>query len=185
MTPAQEAELGRLMVEAQNGDRRRLRRAVDARRRASCRRLSDAGRRRLVVGRCGAGVLVALHRARHTYDSARPFAPWLYAIAQNRLVDALRVQRRRLLREIQPELTPEPSQPAAAGARRPAGRRAPRRRRRCPTTSARSSSSSSSKSSASREVATRLGMSEANVKVTAHRGYRALRRRIEEWTRAD
>ena len=35
------------------------------------------------------------------------------------------------------------------------------------------------------KVAARLGMSEANVKVTAHRGYRALRRRIEEWTRAD
>ena len=36
-----------------------------------------------------------------------------------------------------------------------------------------------------RDVATRLGMSEANVKVTAHRGYRALRRQIEEWTRVD
>ena len=36
-----------------------------------------------------------------------------------------------------------------------------------------------------REVAARLGMSEANVKVTAHRGYRALRQHIEEWTRAD
>ena len=36
-----------------------------------------------------------------------------------------------------------------------------------------------------REVAARLGMTEANVKVTAHRGYRALRRHIEEWTRAD
>jgi RNA polymerase sigma-70 factor (ECF subfamily) len=36
-----------------------------------------------------------------------------------------------------------------------------------------------------REVASRLGMSEANVKVTAHRGYRALRRRVEAWTRAD
>ena len=36
-----------------------------------------------------------------------------------------------------------------------------------------------------RDVAARLGMSEANVKVTAHRGYRALRRLIEEWTRVD
>jgi RNA polymerase sigma-70 factor (ECF subfamily) len=35
-----------------------------------------------------------------------------------------------------------------------------------------------------REVAARLGMSEANVKVTAHRGYRALKRKIEE-SRAD
>jgi RNA polymerase sigma-70 factor (ECF subfamily) len=54
---------------------------------------------------------VALHRARHTYDPGRPFAPWLYAIAQNRLVDALRVQRRLLLREIRPDtLRAEPGQ---------------------------------------------------------------------------
>ena len=53
--------------------------------------------------------LVALHRARHTYDVSRPFAPWMYAVCQNRLVDALRAQRRRLLREIQPDLTAEPS----------------------------------------------------------------------------
>lgn len=39
--------------------------------------------------------LVALHCARHTSDPARPFVPWLYAMVQNRLVDALRVKRRR------------------------------------------------------------------------------------------
>ena len=54
---------------------------------------------------------MALHRARHTYDPARPFVPWLYAIVQNRLVDALRVQRRRLLRELDPARSPEPVRP--------------------------------------------------------------------------
>ena len=32
--------------------------------------------------------LLSVHRARHTYDATRPFAPWLYAIIQNRLVGA-------------------------------------------------------------------------------------------------
>jgi len=38
--------------------------------------------------------LLALHQARHTYDAARPFRPWLFAIARNRTIDALRQSRR-------------------------------------------------------------------------------------------
>src|SRR5690349_7047989 len=109
MTPAQELELARLMVEAQNGDRQSyedlLTRVSGLVQAFVRRRVGDASWSDDVVQES----LVALHRARHTYDAARPFAPWMYAIAQNRLIDALRVQRRRLLREIQPELTPEPA----------------------------------------------------------------------------
>ena len=35
-------------------------------------------------------ILISLHRARHTYDSGRPYAPWLFAIARFRLQDFLR-----------------------------------------------------------------------------------------------
>jgi RNA polymerase sigma-70 factor (ECF subfamily) len=35
-------------------------------------------------------VLLSVHAVRHTYDSARPFFPWLFAIARNRLADAAR-----------------------------------------------------------------------------------------------
>ena len=34
--------------------------------------------------------LISVHRVRHTYDPARPFMPWLYAIAERRTLDALR-----------------------------------------------------------------------------------------------
>jgi RNA polymerase sigma-70 factor, ECF subfamily len=34
--------------------------------------------------------LLTLHRVRHTYDSSRPFCPWLAAIAWRRSIDALR-----------------------------------------------------------------------------------------------
>jgi RNA polymerase sigma-70 factor (ECF subfamily) len=37
---------------------------------------------------------MALHAVRHTYDSSRPFAPWLAAIARHRLVDAYRKRAR-------------------------------------------------------------------------------------------
>jgi RNA polymerase sigma-70 factor (ECF subfamily) len=39
--------------------------------------------------------LVHLHRARHTYDPARPFEPWLFAIARNAAADHGRRRRRR------------------------------------------------------------------------------------------
>jgi RNA polymerase sigma factor (sigma-70 family) len=184
MTPTQEVELGRLMIEAQNGDRlayeQLLTRVAGVVQAFVRRRVGDAAWSDDVVQEC----LVALHRARHTYDAARPFAPWLYAIAQNRLVDALRVQRRRLLREIQPELAPEP-------AHRPVQERDALRAdvRRAvaglPDHQRQVIELLKFEELSVAEVAARLGMTESNVKVTAHRGYRALRRRIEEWTRAD
>ena len=39
-------------------------------------------------------ILLALHRARHTYDSARPFEPWLFAIVHHTLVDHVRRRKR-------------------------------------------------------------------------------------------
>jgi RNA polymerase sigma-70 factor (ECF subfamily) len=35
-------------------------------------------------------VLLSVHSIRHTYDPARPFGPWLVAIAHRRIVDRLR-----------------------------------------------------------------------------------------------
>lgn len=39
-------------------------------------------------------VLLSVHSIRHTYDPARPFGPWLVAIARRRIVDQLRRQGR-------------------------------------------------------------------------------------------
>lgn len=35
-------------------------------------------------------ILISIHKARHTYDGARPIMPWLLAIAQFRINDSLR-----------------------------------------------------------------------------------------------
>ncbi len=35
-------------------------------------------------------ILLAIHKARHTYDSSRPFMPWVHAIIRFRLTDQLR-----------------------------------------------------------------------------------------------
>jgi RNA polymerase sigma-70 factor (ECF subfamily) len=185
MTAEQEQELGKLMRSAQDGDRQAyeelLTRVASLVRRFVRRRVGDIAWVDDVVQEC----LVALHRARHTYDARRPFAPWLYAIAQNRLVDALRAQRRLLLREVHPTKEwpscgrrPEQERYALSYDLRRAVAALPDNQRRVIELLKFDELSV-------REVAAKLGMSESNVKVTAHRGYRALRRRIEEWTRAD
>jgi RNA polymerase sigma-70 factor (ECF subfamily) len=37
--------------------------------------------------------LIAIHSARHTYDTSRLFRPWFFAIVRNRTIDLLRSQR--------------------------------------------------------------------------------------------
>jgi RNA polymerase sigma factor (sigma-70 family) len=47
--------------------------------------------------------LLTVHRVRHTYDPARPFKPWLAAIARRRSIDALRRRARTLAHEVSDE----------------------------------------------------------------------------------
>lgn len=46
-------------------------------------------------------ILLTLHAIRHTFDPTRPFGPWLYAIANRRVVDRLRRRTRIRTRETQ------------------------------------------------------------------------------------
>src|SRR5215207_5875635 len=64
--------------------------------------------------------LLTVHRARQTYDPARPFAPWFYAILNSRLIDALRDHRRVRSRELIDEdaLGRQPAAAADPGDRR-------------------------------------------------------------------
>lgn len=59
-------------------------------------------------------VLLTVHRVRHTYDPARPFRPWLVAIARRRAIDALRHHRRTETHEISDQYAYETFADAAA-----------------------------------------------------------------------
>jgi RNA polymerase sigma-70 factor (ECF subfamily) len=121
--------------------------------------------------------LISVHKARHTYDSARPFAPWFYAIAAHRVIDVYRRERRVASREQGSDELPEPAtvrtveragdidmdKVRAALASLPA-----RQRDIIEGLKLRDESV--------RALASRLGMSESAVKVTAHRGYLALKK---------
>ena len=89
-----------LMARAQEGDRTAYHRLLQeitpylrslaARRHRDPRDVEDAVQ----------DVLLTVHSIRQTYDPARPFAPWLVAIANRRFIDRLRRQGRRRDREI-------------------------------------------------------------------------------------
>jgi len=119
--------------------------------------------------------LLTIHGARHTYDPARPFAPWFYAIASSRMIDVLRRERRVRSREIADDTLPEsPSEVVSESdidvkAIHAALAALPARQRDV-------IEGMKFRDESVRDVAGRTKMSESAVKVTAHRGYRTLRR---------
>ena len=58
-------------------------------------------------------ILLAVHLKRHTWDADAPFAPWLFAIARNKLIDALRRRGRRVFVNIDDFAETLPGEPAA------------------------------------------------------------------------
>jgi RNA polymerase sigma-70 factor (ECF subfamily) len=120
--------------------------------------------------------LFAVHGARQTYDSTRPFAPWFYAIASNRLIDVLRREKRVATREVSSDTLPEVARADSTSedtvdveAIRAAVAALPARQREV-------IEQLKFEERSVRDVAGRLNMTESAVKVTAHRGYRVLRR---------
>jgi RNA polymerase sigma-70 factor (ECF subfamily) len=101
--------LADLMRLAQDGDRAaymRLLRAVTPMLRTTIRQ------RRSFLQRQDAedllqNILLALHGARATYDPARPFLPWLMAIARNQIAEGARRYARRAANETIVEQVPE------------------------------------------------------------------------------
>ena len=87
-----DGDWGALMMAAQAGDAGLYRRLLDEigtwLRRYFARRLPPA-----MVDDAVQDTLLAIHQKRHTYDPARPFAPWLAAIARYKWIDRLRAMK--------------------------------------------------------------------------------------------
>lgn len=185
MTADQERESGTLMARAQQGDQfayaALLVVLTNATRQFARRRLGDVPWIDDVVQE----TLLAVHGARHTYDVKRPFAPWFYAIASNRMIDVIRRERRVSSREIGADVLPEPPPSDAAdrssvdpGAVQAALASLPDRQRTI-------IEGLKYQDRSVKEIAGEMGMSESAVKVTAHRGYKALKRLLGAKSRED
>jgi len=173
-----EAHLSDLMAKGQSGDQAAYRSLLTELSRILKafvrRRLGDSDSVEEVVQE----ILLSLHEARHSYDPTRPFRPWMFAIARYRLADHLRKWARTKKREVEAggfiealsfaEVIPESEvsvELAEAMAALPE-----RQREAVELLKYRGLSI--------KEAAKQLGISEASVKVRAHRAYEALRTRF-------
>src|SRR5260221_10295347 len=112
-------------------------------------------------------ILLAVHLKRHTWDADAPFSPWLFAIARNKLVDALRRHGRRVFLNIDDLTETIVSEPVEETV--PAGeviahvQGLPRRQRDV-------LQSITIESISIKAAAAKLAMSEGAVRVALHRG---------------
>jgi RNA polymerase sigma-70 factor (ECF subfamily) len=116
--------------------------------------------------------LMSMHTARHTYDSEKPFLPWIFAIARCRLVDHWRKQERHAgnepLEDVDSPDTPELSaQESGAVASEALSELPPNDRDVIQLLKIEGLSL--------KEVAKKLQITETAVKVRAHRAYQRLR----------
>jgi RNA polymerase sigma-70 factor, ECF subfamily len=122
-------------------------------------------------------ILLAVHLKRHTWDTSAPFAPWLFAIARNKLIDALRRRGRRIfvnvddfaetLADAPAEETASPSEVAAQLSTLPARQREVLQ-------------SIAVESASIKDTAQKFAMSEGAVRVALHRGLTSLTAKLRE-----
>jgi RNA polymerase sigma-70 factor, ECF subfamily len=106
--------LMQLAISGDNAAYQRLLRAVTPVLRAGARRgLARAGQPIDQSEDIVQDILLAVHLKRHTWDANAPFAPWLFAIARNKLIDALRRRGRRVFVNIDDFAETIPDEPAA------------------------------------------------------------------------
>jgi RNA polymerase sigma factor (sigma-70 family) len=125
-------------------------------------------------------VLLSIHRARHTYRAERPFAPWLWSIARNALVDVYRVKAVRNERESSLPMGVEAAELVVLGPESVDGavlrRDLDRALMKLPDRQREAVHLLHVEGLSVKEAAARVGTTVGALKVRAHRGYRALRK---------
>jgi len=122
-------------------------------------------------------ILLAVHLKRHTWDVDAPFAPWLFAIARNKLIDALRRRGRRIFVDIDDfaetlaDTPPAPSIPAGEVAAQLQA--LPQRQREV-------LQSIAIEASSIKQTAAKFAMSEGAVRVALHRALASLTAKLRE-----
>ncbi|MFL6820068.1 MAG: sigma-70 family RNA polymerase sigma factor [Bradyrhizobium sp.] len=164
-----------LMRSAISGDSaayHRLLKAVTPVLRAAARRgLSRAGQPADQFEDIVQDVLLAVHLKRHTWDVNAPFAPWLFAIARNKLIDSLRRRGRRVFVDIDDFAETLPSQPVAAA---PAAGEVALQLESLPPRQREVLQSIAVESVSIKDTAAKLAMSEGAVRVALHRALASL-----------
>ena len=120
--------------------------------------------------------LIAIHTRRHTYDPSQPFTPWVYAIARYKFVDYLRRAHgslKDLLIEDVKEITSRDDQGQVESSLD-----LDKLMAELPSKMREAIQAVKLDGLSVSEAAARSGMSESNVKVSIHRGLKAMARLI-------
>ncbi|MBR0694665.1 sigma-70 family RNA polymerase sigma factor [Bradyrhizobium lablabi] len=122
-------------------------------------------------------ILLAVHLKRHTWDTNAPFAPWLFAIARNKVIDALRRRGKRIFVNIDDfaeTLPGEVAEPTASASEVATQLQTLPARQRDVLQSIAVDSVSI------RDTAAKLSMSEGAVRVALHRGLANLTAKLRD-----
>jgi len=119
--------------------------------------------------------LLAIHLKRHTWDPAQPLTPWLGAIARNKIIDATRRRGRRAETDIADFAEVLAAPDAAKGFERELDRRdALRLLDQLSVKQREAIEAVSIKGDSLRDAAKKLGVTEGALRVSVHRGLKAL-----------
>ncbi len=179
---ARDLRWSRMMAAAQAGDRRAyedlLRECLPLLRQICRARLRDATEAEDAVQ----DTLLTIHRARASYDTSRPFRPWLVAITERRALDRIRARGRRSGREAALDLAAELAAPeGSADAALDADRAAAKLRdavQELPESQRTALGLTKLQDLTLQEASARSGMSVGAIKVATHRAMQTLRRRL-------
>src|SRR5690242_16221308 len=123
-------------------------------------------------------ILLAVHLKRHTWDADAPFAPWLFAIARNKLIDTLRRRGRRVFVNIDDFAETLAEEPVAETT--PSTREVATQLASLPSRQRDVLQSIAVDSTSIKDTAQKLAMSEGAVRVALHRGLSSLTARLRE-----
>lgn len=127
-------------------------------------------------------VLLTVHSIRHTYDPARPFGPWLVAIANRRFIDRLRRQGRVKANEVSLTAAHQAlAEPRANMDAKPDRHKLESAIDTLAPTQQQAIRLLKLKEMSLKEAAMATGMSIASLKVATHRALKNLRKKLADW----
>ena len=123
-------------------------------------------------------ILISIHKARHTYDGSRPYAPWMYAIANFRLKDRLRKHYADPLAHAAEIEVAENISAADVTESEFTYESIRGEVEKLPLKQATILQLMHAQGYTAKQVAVRMGMNESAVKVSAHRAYKILKQKL-------
>ncbi len=125
-------------------------------------------------------VLLTLHKARHSYEPGRPLGPWLFTVARNSMLDAMKKNRKFAQREVLTEELPENPREEKDDSLSDELHQA---LQALPQDNRVAVELLKMRGLTLEEAAAQLGISVGALKVRAHRGYKELRKILTEKSR--